>query len=285
MRIPARTAGVLAALALAAAPAVAQDPRGILFLVQRVDGYENGNAVMEPIALIHENGYEDPLAQLVDGVTTEFDARWFAAGRRYGVLSRGVQSGTAMVVAPEEPGCGGTPGARARLAPDREDRWRAVAGEGLPGQPGAPWLRAATRDERRTLDRLAAALFAAHGIDVAARPEADTTVTTVLFHRNARPVLVGSYALKTTDEVMRQASAFIIAEDTQDGYRPAYVAFHEGRNPELARSELLDALDLDGDSAPELVLQNAYWESWDYAILKRDEHGWTQVYRGGGAGC
>jgi hypothetical protein len=188
-------------------------------------------------------------------------------------------------VAPEEPGCGGALGARARLAPDRADQWRAVAGHGLPPQPGAPWLREATAQERRTLDRLAAALFAAHGIDVAARPEADSSFATLLFHRNARPVLVGSYALRSADEVMRQASAFIIAEDTQDGYRPAFVAFHEGRNPEFARSELLDALDLDGDSAPELVLQNAYWESWDFSILTRDEHGWTQVYRGAGAGC
>lgn len=286
MRISAHTAGVLALALAAAAPAsaAAQQEPSILFLVQRMQDEGEADAFIEPVAFVHENGYEDPVFDMDENAWAAFDAQWFPAGRRYGVLSRGMQAGTATVVEPMEQGCGGL-GARVTVAGLRPGVQRALAGQGLPAQNGAPWMREPTRDERRTLDRMAAALFAAHGTDVAGRTEADTSVATVLFHRNARPVLVGSYALKTDDVVMRQAAAFIIAEEGQDGYRPAYARFHEGRVPDFLRSELLDALDLDGDGMPELVLQNAYWESWDYSILTRDEHGWMESYRGGGGGC
>ncbi len=285
MRISAHTVSVLALALTAAAPvpAAAQEP-AILFVVQRMQEEGEADAYVEPIAFVHESGYVDPTLDGDENAMAAFDAQWFPAGRRYGVLSRGAQAGTATVVEPMEQGCGGL-GARVTVAGLRPNVQRALAGRGLPAQNGAPWLRDATAQERRTLDRMAAALFAAHGIDVAERTDADTSVATVIFHRNARPVLVGSYALATEDVVMRQASAFIIAEEGQNGYRPAFVRFHEGRNPELSRSELLDALDLDGDSSPELVLQNAYWESWDYSILTRDEDGWIEPYRGGGAGC
>ncbi|HEX2081555.1 MAG TPA: hypothetical protein VHG08_27880, partial [Longimicrobium sp.] len=206
------------------------------------------------------------------------------AGRQYGVLSRGADAGTATVVAPDEPGCNGI-GARVRLAPARAEGWHGLAGHGLPRQPPTRWVRDATAQERRALDRLAAALFAAHGVDVASRPDADTSVAAVLFGGIARPVLVGSYTLATEDEANRQASAFIVAEEGQSGYRPAFVSFHEARVMEGQSRELLDAADLDGDSRPDLVLRNSYWESWDFSILKRDEHGWDEVYHGGGAGC
>ena len=274
----------VAALALAmAAPAAAQESGAILFVVQHLEVEEPEDVMLEPISLVHQEGYDDPMG-MHEEEAGAFDAKWFPAGRRYPVLSRGQSAGTVTIVRPEEPACGGL-GAVGRLAPGRAGNWRGLAGQGLPEQRGAPWLREATAQERRTLDRMAAALFAAHGIDVAARPEGDTSVATVLFHRNARPVLVGTYTLSSDDEVMREASAFIIAEEGQDGYRPAFVSFHEGRIPDRQSRDLLDAADLDGDSFPELVLQNLYWESWDFSILTRDEHGWVEAYNGGGAGC
>ena len=56
-------------------------------------------------------------------------------------------------------------------------------------------------------------------------------MATLLFHRNARPVLVGSYALATEDMMTRQASAFIIAEEGQDGER-AQVPARQDRGQE-----------------------------------------------------
>lgn len=273
-----------AASLLAAPPAAAQEPRGIVFILERTAEAEGR---LLAVALLGADGYEAPPSELHgDSTARAFEERWLRAGHSYEVLRHGERMGTATVAAPEreeacsEPTAGATLALSAGQAP-----WRGLAGEGLPAQHDAPWVRPSTPAERRVLDSLAAALFQAHGIDAAARATADTTVATLLFGEAARPVLVGSYRLRSTDPVTRQASAFIIAEEGRNGYRPAFVDFHEGLEPNHRTRSLVDAADLDADGLPDLVLENRYWKSWDYSILSRTANGWMEMYRDGGGGC
>jgi hypothetical protein len=283
MRI--RSLAVLAAASFAAfGPAAAQEPRGILFLLY--SGQE-GTGILVPVAVLGEHGYDAlPARGGVDGTLGDFQARWFPAGRRYEVLRHGERAGTATVVQQIHEPCG-NPDAEATLALTGGSRpvpWQALAGEGLPEQLDAPWVRASLATERRVLDGMAAALFAAHGIDGAGRTSTVTTAT-LLFGAIARPVLVGTYTLTAGHPLPRQASAFIIAEEGQDGYRPAFTDFHEGLAPDHRQLTLIDAADLDGDRFPDLVLENQFWQRAEYSILTRGDNGWWTAYRGGASGC
>jgi hypothetical protein len=287
MRITARLLPLLG-LALAACadapPAVAQDnARGIVFAVGRG---EDGQAVLQPVTVLVPDGFTMPVHEPSDSAMRAFNARWLGAGRSYPVLSRGQRVGTVTPRMGEEPACFGlTASGTLDVRPAPGEGWKALAGEGLPPQPGAPWLRPPSAAEKREMDRMAAALFAAHGVDVADRTRGDTAAATLVVHPNARPVLVASYQLDVQSPVFRRAALLVVAEEGQNGYRPSYAWFHEGVEAAVEARELVDAADLDGDGLPELVVRTTYYESGDFTILRRTEHGWIAVYRGGGGGC
>lgn len=284
MRIPILRAGL--ALLFAAAPAAAQqDARGVVFAVVKIIGA--GEVVLEPVALLAPDGFAPPVREYSDSATAAFNARWLATGRTYPVLSRGEPAGTVTVRTTQAPNACPGMDVRGRLEEHPTSRaWGSgLAGEGLPRQASAPWLRAATAEERRELDRLAAALLEAHGTDLADRRESDTAAAALLVSETARPVLVGSYTLRTHEPLYRHTALLVIAEQGPGGYRPVYTWFHEGVLKDAQSRRLVDAADLDGDWMPELVLRNHVFENWDFGILKRTEHGWLQVYRGGRGGC
>jgi hypothetical protein len=272
----------LAALLALAAPvsAAAQDVRGVVFAASGANG---DTAWIEPVAILLTSGYMEPHAEEI----SPFRDAWMQPGRRYDVLSRGEPVARMTIGGTAVEGCGGlsAQGPQQGRAPLRLEQ-QGLAGEGLPAQHGAPWLRTVSSAERGQLDRMAAALFDAHGIDLAQRPRADTATAALLIHPNARPVLVGTYARATqSSPLQRKAALLVIAEDGARGYRPAYVRFNEEVEDDMQSSELVDAADLDGDGMPELVIRTTYYEGWDYTILSRTEAGWIEVHRGGGTGC
>lgn len=278
---------LILALALAGslpAPAAAQpEVRGILFAAGVAD---DGNAVVEPVAHLLEDGFMRPPDEAGSDEIQRFNARWMAPGTRYDVLSRGERIGSVTLGAVEEAGCFGLSASGVLdVRGTLREGWQGLAGQGIPEQRDAPWLREVTAEEKRSLDRMAAALFDAHGIRVAGRTRGDTATAALIGHPNARPVLVASYALKTEDAIFRQAALLVIAEDGDDGYRPAYTWFHEGIEADVESRELIDAADLDGDGQAELVVRKGFYESWSYTILRRTPMGWVEVYHGGGGGC
>jgi hypothetical protein len=284
MRIP--FAAATLALLFAAAPAAAQqEARGVVFAVTRIIG--GNEVVLEPVALLTPDGFAPPVREYSDSATEAFNARWLATGRTYPVLAGGVPTGTVTVQTTQAPNA--CPGMNIRGTFEERPASGAwgggLAGEGLPRQASAPWLRAATAAERRELDRLATALLEAHGTDMADRNESDTAAAALLVSANARPILVGSYTLRTYEPLYRHTALLIIAEQGPNGYRPAYTWVHEGVLKDTQSRRLVGAADLDGDWAPELVLRNHVFENWEFGILKHTEHGWIQVYRGGRGGC
>ncbi len=46
-----------------------------------------------------------------------------------------------------------------------------------------------------------------------------------------------------------------------------------------------DHLDLDGDGPSEIVLRIEHTATWDFAVFRRVEGEWVEVYHGGGGGC
>jgi hypothetical protein len=284
MRIPARVFPIVLALCAGGAPPLAaQEVRGVVFVAS---GEADGSAILDPVAALLADGFMAPGDGLDADSAGAFNQRWMAAGRRYDLLSRGERIGGVTVTAVEEAGCTGlTARGRFDVGGTLREGWEGLAGEGLPEQRDAPWLRDATSAERRDLDRMAAALFDAHGIDVAQRTRGDTATAALIGHPNARPVLVASYALATSDAPFRQAALLVIAEDGDNGYRPAYAWFREAVDADVESRNLVDAADLDGDGQAELVIRDGYYESWSYTIFTRTPAGWLEVYHGGGGGC
>lgn len=177
MNIPIR---LLTALALACAlsmpaPAATQpDARGILFAAGVTD---EGSAWLEPVAVLLANGFMEPSSEPEANYIDEFNRQWMSPGRRYDVLWRGERIGGVAVRPATEAGCSGlsasgTLDVRGRLS----EEWQGLVGEGLPEQRDAPWLREVTAEEKRGLDRMAAALFDAHGIQLAGRTDRKSVV-------------------------------------------------------------------------------------------------------------
>lgn len=282
---------LLAVLALAAGAlpqsAIAQDDaRGIVLAALRT---EEGEVALEPIAtLIEGGGFGRPQTDPAEEGHAAFQARWMRPGARYDLLSRGEHVGSAGIerAEPAPEGCAGmmTWGAP-RVREALPEGWQGLAGTGLPDQPDAPWLRAPTAAEGRALDVMAADLFRAHGIDLARYTQGDTAAFTLLYHPNARPVLVASYRRTAQGPLLRRASMLIVAEERENGYRPTLAWFHDAEEGDMESRELVDAADLDGDGRPELVVRNTFYESWTYTLLTRAPGGWREIYHGGGGGC
>jgi hypothetical protein len=284
MHIPTRIFPIVLALCVGRAPrAGAQEVRGIVFVAS---SEADGTAILDPVANLLADGFMAPGDGLDADSAGAFNQRWMASGRRYDLLSRGERINGVTLTGVEEGGCSESI-ARGRfdVRGTLSEGWEGLAVEGLSEQRDAPWLRDATSAERRELDRMAAALFDAHGIYIAGRTQGDTATAALIGHPNARPVLVASYALATVDALSRQAALLVIAEDGQDGYRPAYTWFHDAWEGDVESRVLVDAADLDGDGQAELVIRNGYYESWSYTILQRTPAGWVEAYHGGGGGC
>src|SRR5688572_19112530 len=102
MRI--RSLAVLAASLAAVAPAAAQEPRGVLFVLE---SWREGAGRLVPVAVLGEGRYEAlPSRVSGDGSMTDFTSRWIPAGRRYEVLRHGERVGTATVVQQIREPCG-----------------------------------------------------------------------------------------------------------------------------------------------------------------------------------
>lgn len=80
-------------------------------------------------------------------------------------------------------------------------------------------------------------------------------------------------------------SVFYIADyETQRGYQPVYSEVRDYRRTPSAAPRLVDYVDLDGDSSPEIVLQVfGATQSW-YDILTNRNGSWTKVLTGTACG-
>ncbi|HEX2081554.1 MAG TPA: hypothetical protein VHG08_27875 [Longimicrobium sp.] len=270
----------------AAQPAQVQR-EGILFAItphQALTPGEEDGFGLDPIALITRGGLRNTWDVESDSV---FAARYFAPGTRYDVRVGGAEAGEASVRGVIEPACQErVAGADVRLSRTLPAGWEGLASDAFGAGAAQPVVRPLTSQEQGWLAALADSIHASHRIPGAARAAVEgERLFAVTVPGVQGPVLVGTFNVTVEDgENQHLYNQLLVAEARGGGaYQPAYV-FHERDDGDVGVRSFMDAADLDGDGAPELVLRAAYNDSWGYAVLKRGAEGWTEIYQGGGGG-
>lgn len=133
-----------------------------------------------------------------------------------------------------------------------------------------PSWRPASEQERNTLSRLidAAQLDAAY---------------TLIDESTAHPTVIGVHTKRGR---FVRVSVLVIAEAVNGTYALTFTAGQliPGEEDGMQSAEFMDAVDLDNDGLPEIVIQESGYESWGWSILKRDTTGWMRAIEYAAAG-
>lgn len=240
---------------------------------------------MEPIVIINGAKFTAPPLDDEAGAK-KFTDTYFRAGRQYRMLFGGGDAGSLSVVKNLEPGCVGlvaevTPQTTAPLG--GEVQALATASDKIGAAERA--RRAPTEAERASALELARAAYGRNAVGAAlVKKMKAINLTAVDIERDGRFELIGSFQIDAGDYLMH--NLFMIFEPAAgDRQKAALAWYHKGAEGEYEDRKLVDAVDLDGDGAAEVIAGGHYYESNDYIIYKRQAGRWREVYKGGGGGC
>jgi hypothetical protein len=100
--------------------------------------------------------------------------------------------------------------------------------------------------------------------------------------------LVGTVSLLADSVNTPGATVFMILEKESKGWQPSLVVskrFKSVYGEDFEGIQFRDALDLDRDGTPELILEVLRNENYQFQVLKRSGKSWQAIYTGGGGGC
>ncbi|MBC7882342.1 MAG: hypothetical protein H7Y37_13540 [Anaerolineae bacterium] len=100
--------------------------------------------------------------------------------------------------------------------------------------------------------------------------------------------LVGTVSLLADSVNTPGATVFMILEKEPQGWQPSLVVrkrFKSVYGEDFEGMQFRDALDLDRDGTPELILEVLRNENYQFQVLKRSGKSWQAIYTGGGGGC
>jgi hypothetical protein len=108
------------------------------------------------------------------------------------------------------------------------------------------------------------------------------------FTLDGRPVLAGTVSVLADAVATPGASAFVMLERAESGWHTAYLSrnrFRDIYGNDFDGQVFREAVDLDRDGVPELLLERIGNETYQYQILKHEGGAWRVLYTGGGGGC
>lgn len=160
-----------------------------------------------------------------------------------------------------------------------------ASSEPLPASPSAP---VPLKFEERELVRgVALDLLSRLGLS-AAYLGAATLTDAAHLNLGGRPGLAGTLTVLADSESNPGATAFVLMEQTSGQWQVVYSTsgrFKDIYGRDFTGRVFREAADLDRDGVPELILEAAGYEVYQYEILKREGGQWQVVYSGGGGGC
>lgn len=250
----------------------------------------DGAVALSPIAVI-EGGMLRPTGGESQDQQTAFLTDHFAVGHLHPLLVGGQQVGTVAVASADvaEIGAGYEIRGTAQLDGPMPIEWLGLSG--VAGSSRA-LRRSVTPAERRIFLDVASGQMRSRWRDFD-RDALQWGLRAVALEGFGRPVLVGTVETHAPYGVMdsfgesAEYTAFVVAEIGEGGaYQGVFSRLGEGTGYEdgEGKASLVDVADLDGDGAPEVVIEISRYEGIDYAIYGRRDGRWQLLFSGGYVG-
>lgn len=272
-------------------------------VVFAVSGTNLPNAVMEPILIVENGSYKEPISGSSDATEiSKFSDQYYRKGQKYRLLFGGGDAGAATVTATgKDNECMRTSAevtlkTQARL--NRNVMALATNSDSLGTGKGS--RRVPTAAERASAIALAQTAFRQKGIAAALLPSLEVINLTALdLDRDGKSELIGSFVVKKTKGVQARHMLFLLAEPQGANFKTALAEYGETdaksimSGAEISAVEqngvyverLLDQLDLDGNGTGEVLTLTAGLEGDNYKAYKKSGGQWAKVYEFGNYRC
>ncbi|HWS99015.1 MAG TPA: hypothetical protein VN256_02005 [Pyrinomonadaceae bacterium] len=260
-----------------------------------VYGTQPANAYMVPFVIVEGGQFKQPIAGDSDAdEITRFTDAYYSRGKKYRVLFGGGEAGSLTVKkSNKDEECTRTSADVALQSTAKLNRnVMALATDSASFGGARSTRRSPTAAERAALMPLVRAAFKEKGTPAALLPSLATVNLTALdLDGDGKAELVGSFVARKTGRGAARYPLFLFAEPQGNSYRTTVLQYERFTSKDIMSGadltaiengvyieRLVDALDLDGDGALEVVTQRDGLEGDGYYIYKKQGGTWKQVY-------
>ena len=267
------------------------DPKAtVLFAVSSM---QPSSAFMVPFVIIENGQFKQPIAGDSDEAEmASFATAYYPKGRKYRVLFGGGEAGSLTVKeANKDKECSRSSADVTLRSPAKLNRnvmALATNSDSLGKSKGT--RRPPTAAERAALMPLVRAAYRQKGVPAALLPGLMTINLTALdLEGDGKSELIGSFVVKKGNAA--RYALFLFAEPKGASYQTTVLQYEQITDNDLMSGatidavengvyleRLIDALDLDGDGASEVVTERDGFEGDSYLIYKKQAGKWNKVY-------
>src|ERR1044071_4247392 len=251
------------------------------------------NAYMVPFVIIENGQFKQPIAGDSDEAEmNSFASAYYSKGRKYRVLFGGAEAGSLTVKeANKGKECSRSSAdvtLRSTARINRNVMALATNSDSLGGTKSI--RRSPTAAERAALIPLVRAAYKQKGVPAALLPGLMTINLTALdLNNDGKSELIGSFVAKKGSAA--RYALFLFAEPQGQSYQTTVLQYERYTDNDLMSGatidaiengvyleRLVDALDIDGDGASEVITERDGFEGDGYFIYKNQGSKWNKIY-------
>jgi hypothetical protein len=251
------------------------------------------NAYMVPFVIIENGQFKQPIAGDSDEAEmNSFAGTYYSKGRKYRVLFGGAEAGSLTVKeANKDKECSRSSADVTLRSTARLNRnVMALATNSDSLGVAKSIRRSPTAAERAALMPLVRAAYKQKGVAAALLPGLMTINLTALdLNNDGKSELIGSFVVKKGNAA--RYALFLFAEPKGASYQTSILQYEQYTDNDLMSGatidaiengvyleRLIDALDLDGDGASEVITERDGFEGDGYFIYKNQGGKWNKIY-------
>jgi hypothetical protein len=253
------------------------------------------NAYVVPLVIIENGQYKQPIAGDSDASEiTSFSNAYYSKGRKYRLLFGGGEAGSLTVnKSNKDEECSRTSadvGLRTTARLNRNVMALATNSASLGKAKNT--RRSPTPAERAALMPLVRAAYQQKGVPASLLASLMTINLTALdLDNDGKSELIGSFVVKKQKGGAARYALFLFAEPQGDSYQTTVLQYDRFTTKDMMSGSdltaiengvylerLVDALDLDGDGASEVITVRDGLEGDGYQIYKKQDAKWNKVY-------
>jgi hypothetical protein len=253
------------------------------------------NAYMVPFAIIENGQFKQPIAGDSDEAEmSTFASAYYSKGRKYRVLFGGAAAGSLTVKeANKDKECSRSSADVALRSTARLNRnVMALATNSDSLGAAKSTRRSPTAAERAALMPLVQTAYKQKGVPAALLPNLMTVNLTALdLDNDGKAELIGSFVVRKQKGGAARYALFLFAEPQGNSYKTTIMQYDRYTDDDLMSGatidaiengvyleRLIDALDVDGDGAFEVITERDGFEGDGYNIYKKQAGKWNKIY-------